>query len=628
MHGDTAVSREAMLSCVLLLWAAAVCVCREVFLPPGPLYRVAGFPLSLPCSVSGYEGSRTQDFEWFLYRTGSGGHPIGVISTRDRGFPYAPFLERVKEGEVRVERDSGDAVRLVIQRLRTEDQGTWECYTPSTDSRYLGNYSAKVPVRVIPDSLKVNHTPTPQAPPFRSLGSQSLPEGAGLELTCAASVKSEQHTHLSVTFVVQGAGGAGVVAGEGGSGHDVRDVISIGRDLGVYPGRGGLYERRYAEGGVSVEKRTGQSEGEGDLYSLRIASLQPSDSGVYFCKVSQWINDPEGSWERVAQRTVRLGSVVVQPITDSLSVSVSPQGEVSLPAGSPLSLSCEVGGLSPASRPSVLVQWLRGLSGGAELAVVRLGPDGVVTWGDGDVVRRGGASFEKEAEGRYTLRFYSAHPVDSGVYRCAVSVYTGQAPPTGTPAASQRSRGVNVSLRTKAVTVTAQAGLAPGPPLNRGHTFSLLCNISIATTGPAQAAVKWLVMRVREGKEEPGKSRLLAVLRHDGTSRLYSNGSDVSVDRPAPSSYRLRVHRARQEDQGLYRCQVEVWGMDQHGGWFNTGAHSHSNTVRVYMYLLASDLLFIPVIVGVATALFVGVAIVASVTCCFMNRLARKGSRR
>ncbi|MGH0180194.1 UNVERIFIED_CONTAM: hypothetical protein FKN15_003789 [Acipenser sinensis] len=351
-------------------------------------------------------------------------------------------------------------------------------------------------------------------------------------LSCVFLLLWEQHTHLSVTFVVQGGGGARGVAREGGSGHDVRDIISIGRDLGVYPGRGGVYERRYAEGGVSVEKRRGQSEEEGDFYSLRIESLQPSDSGAYFCKVSQWIHDPEGSWERIAQRTVGLGNVVVQPITDS------------------------------------------------------------------------------------------------GVYRCAVSVYTGQAPPTGTPAASQRSRGVNVSLRTKAVTVTAQAGLALGPPLNRGHTFSLLCNISIATTGPAQAEVKWLVMPVREGEEEPGEGRLLALLRHDGTSRLYSNGSDVSVDRPAPSSYRLRIHRAGQEDQGLYRCQVEVWGMDQHGGWFNTGAHSHSNTVRVYMYSLASDLLFIPIIVGVATAVFVGVVIVASVTCCFMKRLARKGSRK
>lgn len=124
-----------------------VAKCRDVTVPVGPLYRVAGFPLSLPCSVSGYEGPRTQDFEWFLYRDDSLGRQMGVVSTRDKGFPYAPFQPRVKNGEVRVERDSGDKVRLVIQRLRSEDQGRYECYTPSTDSTYQGNYSAIVTVK-------------------------------------------------------------------------------------------------------------------------------------------------------------------------------------------------------------------------------------------------------------------------------------------------------------------------------------------------------------------------------------------------------------------------------------------------------------------------------------------------
>ena len=72
---------------------------------------------------------------------------MGVVSTRDKGFPYAPFQARVRNGEVRVERDSGDMVRLVIQRLRAEDQGKYECYTPSTDTTYQGNYSAKATVK-------------------------------------------------------------------------------------------------------------------------------------------------------------------------------------------------------------------------------------------------------------------------------------------------------------------------------------------------------------------------------------------------------------------------------------------------------------------------------------------------
>lgn len=72
---------------------------------------------------------------------------MGVVSTRDKGFPYAPFLARVRNGEVRVDRDSGDNVRLMIQRLRSEDQGKYECYTPSTDVTYRGNYSGSVTVK-------------------------------------------------------------------------------------------------------------------------------------------------------------------------------------------------------------------------------------------------------------------------------------------------------------------------------------------------------------------------------------------------------------------------------------------------------------------------------------------------
>ncbi|MBN3296170.1 IGSF8 protein, partial [Amia calva] len=597
--------------------SAGFCVCRQVTLPPGPLYRVAGFPLSLPCIVSGYEGSRTQDFEWFLYRDDAGGRQMGVISTRDREFPYAPFQPRVRSGEVRVERDSGDRVRLVIQRLRPEDQGSFECYTPSTDSRFQGNYSATVVVKVMPDTLQIRHTAS------RSLGGQSLTEGAELELTCAAAIQSQQHTHLSITFGVRGG------AGTGGRGHNLREIISIGRDLGVATGKGGDYEGRYADGIVSLEKRSGKNQGDPDLYVMRIGSVAPGDTGSYFCEVAQWILDPQGDWEKIAQRTLELGNITVQPLADTLAVKVLPEVEVVLSAGSPLGLTCDVGGISPSSRPSLLVQWLRrAVGGGAEVEVARMGSDGVVTWGD-DVSRRGGASLEKEAEGRYSLRLFSAHPADSGVYRCAVSVYTGPTPGAGSPAASQRSKGVNVNLKTKEVKVTAEAGLNPGPLLQRGHTLSLLCNVSVLTAGPTQVEVLWLVMGEAEGEgERPAEPRLLAVLMHDGTSHLYSNDSNVSVDRLSSSSYRLRIHGVEVDDQGLYHCQAKVWGQDPHGGWYNTGARSVSRPVRVYMYSRASDLLLIPLVVGVSSALFVGITIVAAVTCCFMNRLARQRSQK
>ncbi|KAK1796419.1 hypothetical protein P4O66_009473, partial [Electrophorus voltai] len=593
-------------------------MCRDVTLPPGPLYRVAGFPLSLPCTVSGYEGSRTQDFEWFFYREDAGAKQIGVVSTRDREFPYAPFQARVQSGEVRVERDSGDKARLVIQRLRPDDQGRYECYTPSTDMRYQGNYSASVDVKVIPDTLLITHT--------RVLTGQPVPEGAGLQLTCATSVMTVQHTHVSLTFGVRSSTGYGF------PGHNLHEVMSIDHELRVVPGRGSSYQQRYTDGEIGLEKRSG--EGGRDMYVLKMSALEPGDSGSYFCEAAQWILDPSYQWERIAQRTMELGNLSVQPLAGTLAVVVEPAGEVSLQPGSPLSLACQVTGAGWWNRSALLVQWMRrGPAGGVEVEVARMDPDGVVSWGD-DASKGGGGSMEKEAEGRFTLRRFSVHPLDAGTYRCAVSVYAGRPTPGASSPATitQRSEGVLVSLRTKEHSVSATIKMPHQVIPKRGSTVTLLCNVSVVTMGPNQVEVRWLQKKVEsDGKGDTppveSKGSLLATLTYDGMAHIYNNGSDLSIDRISASVYRLRVFSAHEDDQGHYLCQAEVWAQDPHGRWYNTGAQAVSSTVHVYLYARVVDLLLIPLVIGVSCALFIGVFIIATVTCCFMKRLARQRSR-
>lgn len=625
---------------VLLHGVLQYAVCRDVTLPNGPLYRVAGFPLSLPCVVSGYEGPRTQEFEWFLYRDDAGGRQMGVVSTRDKGFPYAPFLPRVSSGEVRVERDSGDKVRLVIHRLRSEDQGKYECYTPSTDTTYQGNYSASVTVKVIPDTLQISYS--------RALTGQPMPEGAELTLTCSASIQSEQLTHLSIMFGKRG-GGESQGGGAGGEVSNVREIISIDKLLGVVPGR--LYKTRYDDGEITLEKRNGEA-GQ-DLYVMKMRAVQPDDSGSYFCEASQWILDPDRSWQKIAQRTLDIGNLTIQQLAESLSVTSSPKGEVTLQVGSPLILTCEVLGLPSEVSSGLLVQWMKRGSvssdsvrtGGVEVEVARMSPDGVVSWGD-DLSRSSGGSLEKVAVGKYSLKLFSARPADSGVYRCVVSVYAGRRNPgPSTPATfTQRSEGVTVNLKTKDVVVSAVAQLPRGPLLKRGNTITLICNATITTTGPAQAQVHWLRWPIPEpvlNKDQRAESdisppeppveekpKLLAALMYDGVVKIHSNGSEVSVDRLSTVSYRLRVHMASPEDQGMYACHAEAWGQDPHGGWYNTGARAESNAVTVYLYARAADLLLIPLVIGVSSALFVGIVIIATVTCCFMRRLARQRARK
>lgn len=118
-----------------------------MLVPEGPLYRVAGTAVSISCNVTGYEGPARQDFEWFLYRPENPEAAVGIVSTRDPGFSYAVFGPRVAAGEVRVQRVRDDAVVLTIARLQAQDAGVFECYTPSTDARYLGSYSGKVELR-------------------------------------------------------------------------------------------------------------------------------------------------------------------------------------------------------------------------------------------------------------------------------------------------------------------------------------------------------------------------------------------------------------------------------------------------------------------------------------------------
>ncbi|XP_073708480.1 immunoglobulin superfamily member 8 [Garra rufa] len=603
---------------IALLWEFQCCLCREVTLPAGPLYRVAGFSLSLPCAVSGYEGPRTQDFEWYLYREDAGGRQIGVVSTRDEGFPYLPFQSRVQGGEVRVERDSGDKARLIIQRLRAEDQGRYECYTPSTDTRFQGNYSSSVVVKVIPDTLLITHS--------RILSGQPVIEGTELQLTCAASVQSDQHTHVSVTFGVRSSRGTESL------GHNLREIIAIDRELRVTPGHSGAYGKRYRDGEIAVEKRKG--DGGRDLYVLKISAVAPEDSGSYFCEATQWIRDPDGKWERIAQRTMELGNLTVQPLADTLTVRSVPDGDVSLQPGAPLSLTCQVSGVGAWNRSALLVQWMRrGPAGGVEVEVARVSPDGVVAWGD-DVSRAGGGSMEKEADGRFSLRLFSVHPADAGLYRCAVSVYAGRKTPgpTSPTTITQRSDWVTVSLKTEEVRVSASIDLPRRPLLKRGSTVTLFCNISVEITGASQVEVQWLHKPEEATKKdatlsEESTGRLLATMTHDGLTRIYSNGSDLSVDRMSAGSYRLRIFSAVEEDKGHYQCRAEVWSQDPRGGWYNTGAKAESESVQLYLYARVADLLLLPLVIGVSSALFVGILIISTVTCCFMNRLARQRSR-
>ncbi|XP_042296998.1 immunoglobulin superfamily member 8 [Sceloporus undulatus] len=606
---------------LLLLLLVALSDAREVHLPSGPLFRVENTAIRIPCNVSEYEGPTLQQFEWFLYRPSAPDIAIGIISTKDPKFPYAVFGPRVQAGNVTIHRVRGDAVELQIRDLRMEDTGVYECYTPTTDSKYHGTYSGKVELRVVPNKLSVSAAGSPSLtkPPFQSRGATtaaSLPqvtllESQDLQLTCVVTSETQQHTHLSVSFGFS-------------TSTDLRtwqQVIGVQRDFAVEPG--GRFAERHRTRELSLDKLGNRQ------YRMALGWLRPEDAGVYHCTAGEWIQDPDGSWTQITEKRVALAQVTVQTIASQLAVSASPP-RVGISSGEALELLCNISGvealLSPHAAFSVDWQLGKGPTEEGRL-VARLSVDGAVVLGESYTNYNVGnrhVSLQKleSPVGFYQLRIEAAQPGDVGMYQCVVRAFVRSPMSELREVASGRSEALTVDMKTEAVVLEATAWM-PYPTIYRGDTAEVQCNVSVDSIQPVHLALSWWV---EQPEEDSGpRSAMIAAVNREGVADLGTrlSGGAVSVDKAGPLSHRLRLYGVQPSDEGKYHCAVTAWVRYPDQSWYKAGSVK-SNVVTVYPYVLPMDTLFIPLLAGISSALFMGVTVLVTVTCCFMKRLRKR----
>uniref|UniRef100_A0A3Q4GM00 Ig-like domain-containing protein n=1 Tax=Neolamprologus brichardi TaxID=32507 RepID=A0A3Q4GM00_NEOBR len=323
--------------CVLsLLYSGEARVNTEV--QAGPLYRVLGSPLYITCSVSGFRSENTdKHFEFRMTKPSNPNFEIQIISSHEDTFGYSSHLIRVIKNEITLKRLSPNSVRFEIKSLQKTDEGEYECTAVN-----LEGYSAKTVVKVIEDSLSVSSSA------FTPL---SLNEGEALTLTCLASSSTSQHTHLSVAWYLHKDGQ-----------EDAQPIISLNRDFTLSPGQG--FERRHQAGLIRLDKW-----GEAS-YSLKMAEVEPSDQGRFYCQAQEWIQDPDGSWYIIIQKNAE--EMALTPSSPSLAVEISAQ-PAALQEGQELMLSCNIN-TQDVEKRFFSVAWLKG---SVELA--RIGPTGVLT---------------------------------------------------------------------------------------------------------------------------------------------------------------------------------------------------------------------------------------------------------
>lgn len=114
----------------------------------GPLYRVVGTPLIIPCSTSGFRNEDTvKHFQFRVTKPSNPTFQINIISTNDPFYGYAVYQRRVQNDEITLKRVSPNSVIFEIQTLEKSDEGVFECSVINSEGGYLGTYNAKTDVK-------------------------------------------------------------------------------------------------------------------------------------------------------------------------------------------------------------------------------------------------------------------------------------------------------------------------------------------------------------------------------------------------------------------------------------------------------------------------------------------------
>ncbi|XP_062862758.1 immunoglobulin superfamily member 2 [Trichomycterus rosablanca] len=516
--------RLLLLTCVGVLLQTDICVGEHlVHIQEGPLYRVKGFPLSISCNVSGLIGFTSQEFTFSVYKATNPTTEINIISSNKPDYSYAVYSKRVREGSIVIEKLSGISVLFHIKSLEDDDAGTYECYTPNQYSTYLGTYSAQTTLNVIQDTLKAS---------FSGPASHTLTEGESLQLECQVSSQTFQHTHLSVSWYLDGTTGTQL-------------LIALDRDLTLRPGT--EFENRYRAGLVTLEKI------EDTTYRLRMSQLQQSDSGLIYCQAAEWIQDPDRSWIPISYKNTTGSSVEVKaqeiaPKMGDFITQIKPLN-VELQEGDMMQIHCSIE-TKDLPQHFFSLAWLKD-----KAEVAQIGPTGALTVANNYMQREkeGEMRAVKKSDKAYVLTIQSVRSEDQGVYQCKASQEERTEMGTFNRGQSQLSPEEKVQIRVKesglAVLMEKQLG-----QVTEGETFQISCNVSGAN---GLLSVSW--QHKKTTSTSFSDVITLSQVGLMGAAGAQYQGRDIRTFRPTASTFILEISAAVVSDSGEYMCTVTDW---------------------------------------------------------------------
>ncbi|XP_062831018.1 prostaglandin F2 receptor negative regulator isoform X2 [Anolis carolinensis] len=525
---------------LLFLLLFACCHGRIVKVPEGPLVRVEGTEVVIPCNVSQYDGPSEQNFDWeFSTDTTQNSNFVHVVSTWDPWFTSTKYQDRVNSMEITLRRNSNDAVELVIGNIYPSDQGMYRCTTPSTDAVVQGNYNAVVEVKVIADGLTVSGSKA------RATSTLNLSEGDAFQLRCSASTNSSEHTHLYVSWEFK-------------NGLAWQEILSLTHD-GKF--QSGLeYSERYISGDVRLDAMAN------DIYRLSVSQALPTDEGAYRCRVSEWVKGADGSWQKIQEKTADVANVVVQPT--ALGVFIT-RSNVTVTERESLDLTCNF----TTDRSGIFqaeVTWYFSNSPEDTLAEaqVLLSADRDSVISDSTLI-----SLSHVDRSSYHLLIRDVSLEDSGYYFCQAALWVPQHNGSWHKVAERTSLPVTVDVLAVEPNYNVFLSASKTPKFAEDPT-ELECRITEAqnTEANIRFTVSWYY-RLPLRSDEVVKDLLLATMDADWTlvvgdrSKQRAQNGEIIFSKPTVDTFRLRIQWTSEADRGDYYCVISSWSRQRNNSW-------------------------------------------------------------
>lgn len=537
--------RCLLLELTSLLLLGSIFAQRQVTVQEGPLYRTENSHITIWCNVSDYQGPSEQNFQWSIYLPSLPEREVQIVSTMDPSFPYAIYTQRVRSGEIYVEKIQGDSALLHITELQDRDTGVYECHTPTTDERYFGSYSAKMNLIVIPDSLRV----TSEAQTLNKVQHDSL------ELRCAVSKSTAQHSHISIAWYRKKGDEPAV------------EVISLSRDFVLHAGS--EYSQRHASGDIRLDK-VGET-----LSKLTIYNLQSSDEGEFYCEAAEWIQDPDGTWYAMTRKRSEGTMVYVEGTDMDINVRLETEKRT-YTVGEPVEFRCILEVQNVAKR-YFSISWAFNSS-----LIASFGANAVPVLNNEFAQREalGQLKVSKESDSVYILKIYQLRLEDSGKYNCRVTERLKTSTGEFIDGESKRPKNTPITVLPLKTNISVEVTNS-APNVLEGESLRFGCNVRTGFRSQNRLSVTWQLVDKQNRRSDIVQLDRDGTL-HPGPSYIErSSYGGIQMEQIQPGSFTLEIFNSLKADEGHYECRITEWTQRMDGEWQMIGERHNGSAVSI-----------------------------------------------